>query len=101
MQTQWRGAFGEKSNIMGEWLRYPPLVIRPPLFGDEKEPQFSDCTVPFVFFKSHEDNYYHVMVSTLPQLYSFLADGMVGRDVTYVVRPFCNRQQRSCGPLLK
>lgn len=93
MQTQWRGGSGESTNIMGDFRNYPEIVFRPPLFGDEKNPTFSNCTLPIVLYKSHEDNFYHLTVSLIPQLYSFLTEHMVNTDVTYVVR---TRTRRLC-----
>eukprot|EP00884_Botryococcus_braunii_P000262 jgi/Botrbrau1/10236/Bobra.0362s0025.1 len=83
--ANWRGLTNENKNIMGGLKKYPEVIFRPPLLGDEKEPHFSTCTLPIVFYKSHEDNFCHVIASLLPQLYSFHNEGGVNQDVTYVM----------------
>lgn len=85
MQTQWRGNNGQNMNIMGDFWRYPEVRFRPALAGDEKNPDFSTCTIPYVYYKSHEDNIWHTMISIVPQVIGYLLEGKVNRDITYVV----------------
>lgn len=84
-QTQWRGNDGQNVNIMGDFWMYPEVRFRPPLAGDEENPEFSTCTLPFVYYKSHEDNFWHTMISILPQVVGLLLEGKANRDITYVV----------------
>eukprot|EP00884_Botryococcus_braunii_P015306 jgi/Botrbrau1/2459/Bobra.0226s0018.1 len=76
---------GQSVTIMGPAHRYPQLVIRPALLGDDPRPSFSNCTLPFVFVKGHESNFGHLLVSLLPNFYSFWAQGATNRQVTYVM----------------
>jgi hypothetical protein len=85
VQGVWRGGSGESKNIMGGKRSFPEVLFRPPLLGDEKEPRFSNCTLPFIFYKAHDDNFRHTTISTLPQMYSFFSAGAINRDVTFVV----------------
>ncbi len=73
------------SAFMGPSREFPNIRFRPPLAGDPEEPAFSNCTLPLVFIKSHEENFYHGTVSLVPQLYSWHRLGKVSLDVTYVV----------------
>eukprot|EP00884_Botryococcus_braunii_P011142 jgi/Botrbrau1/20028/Bobra.200_1s0033.2 len=61
-----------------------PPIFRPPVAGDPK-PIFSNCTLPIILFKSDESNYFHFMLSVMPQIYNWHAHGAVNRDVTYVL----------------
>lgn len=72
-------------NIMGDFWEYTRPVFRPPLAGDEEHPTFSSCTLPFVYYKSHEDNFWHTLMGILPQVVGFLKEGQANRDITYVV----------------
>lgn len=85
-QALWRGMKGEPSELLGGLRQYAEPLFRPPLLGDEREPSFSNCTVPIVLYKAHDTNFCHVTISTLPQMYSFYKEGAVNQDVTYVVR---------------
>eukprot|EP00884_Botryococcus_braunii_P015304 jgi/Botrbrau1/2457/Bobra.0226s0016.1 len=85
--AQWRGnaRLRNVSAFMGPSREYPNIRFRPPLAGDPGEPAFSECTLPLIFIKSHEENFYHGTVSLVPQLYSWHQLGKVSADVTYVM----------------
>lgn len=87
VQALWKGMNGEPVQHLGGLRPYSEPLFRPPLLGDERDPTFSSCTVPLVLYKSHDTNFGHVTISTLPQIYSFYKEGAVNQDVTYLVRP--------------
>lgn len=85
-QAHWRGMGEEALSVMGPGWPYPQVRFRPELRGDDKNPEFSTCTLPVVYYKAHEDNFWHALIGILPQVVGFLLEGQANRDITYVVR---------------
>eukprot|EP00884_Botryococcus_braunii_P011138 jgi/Botrbrau1/20024/Bobra.200_1s0030.1 len=86
IESTWRSPFNNdmvKASLQAK-IKFPPLHFRPPVVGDP-EPVFSNCTIPVILFKAYESNYFHAMLSFVPQIYNWHAHGAVNRDVTYVL----------------